>query len=964
MVKIFIQNATLLIALSFIYAAIRWYKPNNDLSFKIYSGILFGFVAIAAMMMPYEFYPGIFYDGRSVILTLVGFWLGGYSVFISAIIASIYRLYIGGAGVWAGVATIFFCSIIGLFFYVIYKEKLHQLKFYILVLIGFVSHLIMLGSQLLLPQKEVFTILKHIWIPVIIVFPLAFAIIAFLFQILEKYFANDRILKEAEELYRTTLFSIGDAVICTDKHGKINQMNKVAESLTGWLFKEAKDKKLEEVFKIISEIDRQKVKNPVDEVLEKGVIVGLANHTLLITKNGYEIPIADSGAPIVSNNEIIGVVLVFRDQTEEREQKKKLISSEAKYREREYWLRESQRVGRIGTYNIDIENDKWTGSEVMDEIFGISKDETHNLSTWIDLIHPNHKEEVKAYFTSIIKENKRFEKSYKIIRRNDGAERWVSNTGEVQFNENGKGVRMFGTISDITDRNNYELQLEESERSFRKLFENHSAVKLLINPETAEIVKANQAAADFYGWTIDELESMKVSDISIDSEEAVNREVKNSILNERVHYEFKHRLKNGNIRDIEIFTSKTDYKGSVLLHSIVHDITERNLLLNNLVEAKERAEEGERLKTAFLANMSHEIRTPLNGIIGFTNILVEDDDLSKDKKQEYAQIIHKSTTGLLKIINDILDISRLETGKNVIEYNAFDVDKMLLTVYNVFSNKLDDKASKSIQFQIKKPDQPISIISDENRLIQVFSNLIENAFKFTSQGVISFGVYNITDTQIEFFVSDTGIGIPKEKQQLIFDRFAQAENGFARSYGGSGLGLAIVRKLIELMDGEIHIESEVGIGTRFKFTLPVVNAKGEKITDNQAEVIEHKLAFKTSAKILIVEDDSVSRLYLESILEPHFSRIFFADSGAQALQLFESEFPDIILMDIGLPDINGLDVVRKIRETNTKVKIVAQTAYAMAGDRNNSIAAGCNEYLSKPVKANLLLQTLKKCIDN
>ena len=372
--------------------------------------------------------------------------------------------------------------------------------------------------------------------------------------------------------------------------------------------------------------------------------------------------------------------------------------------------------------------------------------------------------------------------------------------------------------------------------------------------------------------------------------------------------------------------------------SMAPDITQRKRVQNELITAKEKAEESERLKTAFLANMSHEIRTPLNGILGFTNLLTDDGELPQTRKQEFATIINKSAEGLLKIINDILDISRLETGKSGIEQKPFDAVKTLSSVHSIFQKKMVDSGTNNVELIVKKPVVPLIFNTDENRLIQIFSNLLDNALRFTSEGSVTFGISKIEENSAELFVADTGVGIPKEKHSEIFDRFIQADNSTTRSYGGTGLGLSIVKKLLELMGAEITVESETGKGSVFRFRLPVFSTKesDEKVSnENPAKPGE-----TMNTKILVVEDDSVSRLYFSQILKKHTSELLFAETGKEAMQLFETQKPDVILMDIGLPDINGLDVVRKIRETNQKVVIIAQTAYAMIDDRQKALEAG------------------------
>ena len=1088
MTGILIQNTSLLITLSFFYVIIQWYRQKKETSFQLISGLWFGVVAVAAMMMPYEYQPGTIYDGRSVVLTLAGFWGGGYSALVSAIIAGAYQIYIGAEGAWAGLATIIFCGTTGVIFRQVFKGRLNELKIVNLWVIGLVSHAFMLASQMLLPDHPLL-VLKNIWFPVIIILPVAFVIIARLFQMTDRHINKNQEITEAKELYRTTLLSISDAVICTDEKGKITQMNKIAEGLTGWRFSEAKGKMLEEVFRIINEYNRQEVENPFTKIIKYGTIVGLANHTLLISKEGNEIPIADSGAPIFSKGRTVGVVLVFRDQTEEKRQQKKLRESEAICREREFWLRESQRVGKIGSYDLDIKNDRWSSSEILDKILGIPDNTTHNIESWLAVVHPGHKEEMIDYFLNdVLKNRKIFEKEHKIIRGNDGAERWLLVHGELSFNEVGEPVRIFGTIQDITKRKQFERQLreseersrkavlnapipimvhdedgkvitlsegwnhfsgyqieeiptlaewtrkaygekakeienyignifkenktvfsgefqittktgekriwnfyttplglsgdkkimlsmapditqrikmkeqlEESERSYRLLFEKHTAAKFLIDPDTGEIIKANKAASDFYGWSINKLQTMNISEINILSGEEVKAAMKRALGNRHIYFEFKHRLSNGSIKDVEVFSSQTEYKGKLLLHSIVHDVTEKKRLMNELIEAKEHAEESNRLKSAFLANMSHEIRTPLNGIVGFTNLLTTEKDLSEDAKLQYSQIINKSTEGLLKIINDILDIARLEAGKSVIEQKPFDVGKLLSSIFLMFSKKLKDEGRKDVELLLNMAPQTVIVNSDENRLTQIFSNLLDNAIRFTQSGTVNFGISKIKSGRVEFFVSDTGIGIPGEKHQIIFESFIQADARMSRSYGGTGLGLAIVRKLLELMGGEIFLESESGKGSHFSFYLPYSENQTELVVNIEQDekdyfTVQEGLDSKT--KILVVEDDEVSRFYLLNILKRRFQKLLFAENGEKAMTLYKSESPDFILMDIRLPDINGLEIVKQIRENDRKVKIIAQTAYAMSGDKENARKAGCNDFITKPVKPELLFEKL------
>ena len=514
---------------------------------------------------------------------------------------------------------------------------------------------------------------------------------------------------------------------------------------------------------------------------------------------------------------------------------------------------------------------------------------------------------------------------------------------------------MLSIAPDVTERKNALEALTKSEQDYRNLFENHSAVKLLVDPENGNIVKANHAAAKFYGWSIEQLETMNIGHLNTLPPIELKRALENALLKKQPYFEFKHRLANATIRNVEVFTSISEYEEKRLLHSIIQDVTEKNRIFDELIIAKEKAEESERLKSAFLANMSHEIRTPLNGILGFTSLLTEDENLSKETKLEFAAIINKNSEGLLKIISDILDISRLEAGKTIMEKKPFDVIKMLQTIYSVFNKRLADSGRQNIDIKLIVPENHIILNSDENRLTQVISNLLDNALKFTSEGNITFGIVKSIKTQLELFVSDTGIGISKEKQHLVFDRFSQAEDSTSRHYGGSGLGLAIVKKLIELMEGEILLESEPGKGSIFRIFLPI------KLDSYIHEEVRQSPKFdfsKQANSILVVEDDPASQRLLSHVLKTHSQDLFLAINGKEALSLAEIRKPDIILMDISLPDSNGLDVVREIRKSDANVYIIAQTAYAMADDEQKALEAGCNDFITKPLKVDLLFQKL------
>lgn len=387
------------------------------------------------------------------------------------------------------------------------------------------------------------------------------------------------------------------------------------------------------------------------------------------------------------------------------------------------------------------------------------------------------------------------------------------------------------------------------------------------------------------------------------------------------------------------------------------DITNQKQTESELTKAKEKAEESERLKSAFLANMSHEIRTPMNGILGFAELL-KDHKLRGEEQQKFIGIIEKSGTRLLNIINNIISLSKIESHQIEVSVTVTNVNEQIEFIYQFF--KLEaEKKNLHLTFQNALPANDAYIKTDMEKLYAVLTNLVKNAIKFTQTGSIVFG-YQLKDEFLEFFVKDSGPGIPDEQKEIIFERFRQGSESLSRNYEGAGLGLSISKGYVEILGGKIWVKNnpdvnslngnQINTGSIFYFTLPAHSLiKSEKLIedstiDNEITVPDKKL------KILIVDDDKTSELLLRKIFKKDAEEFLHVPNGIEAITTCKSN-PDIdlILMDMKLPGMNGYEATRKIREFNTEVTIIAQTAYALPGDRENSILAGCNDYISKPI---------------
>ncbi len=408
----------------------------------------------------------------------------------------------------------------------------------------------------------------------------------------------------------------------------------------------------------------------------------------------------------------------------------------------------------------------------------------------------------------------------------------------------------------------------------------------------------------------------------------------------------------------------TDSSGSSKAYVIIiTDITERLNFIESLKQAKLEAEESDRLKTAFLANMSHEIRTPMNSIVGFSNLLTEP-EIQQSKKEEYLNHILRSSNSLINLIDDIIDISKIEAGQLNVNLSGYKVNDLVNDVYYTFkdSNKNPDL---TYQLDIPPDSDYIKVKTDPLRVRQILTNLVGNATKFTEKGSIEIG-YRIKDhnlkQSIEFYVKDTGIGIPEDKLDVIFDRFRQIDDSRTRRFGGTGLGLAISKRLVELLGGSLRVESVVDQGSVFYFCLPYEPQKRETVKDT---VPFSGSGYNWTGKtILIAEDENSNFEVLKAALNRTNIKILRAFNGEEAVAIVNKDKTiNLVLMDIRMPKLNGYDATKQIKSFKPDLPVVSITAYAMSEDESKSLNAGCDLYISKPIRPTKLLSLLNDFLE-
>ena len=379
-----------------------------------------------------------------------------------------------------------------------------------------------------------------------------------------------------------------------------------------------------------------------------------------------------------------------------------------------------------------------------------------------------------------------------------------------------------------------------------------------------------------------------------------------------------------------------------------------------LYEAKVKAEESDLLKSAFLANMSHEIRTPMNGIIGFTSLLKEA-DLTSEEMHQYIDIINKSGERLLSTINDIIDISKIDSHQMQLSIEEISVNEIIYDLYNFFKIQCD---ANKVNLKLDITSNDLRINSDRTKFNSILTNLIKNAVKFTDNGEITIG-YKKESEHYLFYIKDTGIGIPKNRQKAIFNRFVQADIKDVNAFQGSGLGLSIAKAYVEMLEGKIWVESEINEGATFYFTVPLEKVINNNLEDSNKEK-EHM--FTTSIKklkILIAEDDIISFTFLSTLLSKLGHEIIHAENGKKAIEICKSQNDiDIILMDIKMPEVDGLEATMEIRKFNNSVYIIAQSAYVFEDDFINSKKVGCNEFITKPIAKDELINMINKFIES
>ncbi|MBI4501307.1 MAG: PAS domain S-box protein [Gemmatimonadetes bacterium] len=632
----------------------------------------------------------------------------------------------------------------------------------------------------------------------------------------------------SEERLRVTLASIGDAVIATDDQGRVTRLNAVAESLTGWTEVDALGRRLEEVFVIITEDSRRPAENPVGRVLREGVIAGLANHTVLVSKDGREIPVDDSAAPILTaDGRVAGVVMVFRDVTSRRQAEQEradLVENERAARVKaetaEQRLRIALEAGRMGTWQWTIGTGEVKWSPGLEAIHGYAPGTfAGTFEAFEKEVYPEDRESLRHAISEALEQRRDHQVEYRIVRA-DGAVRWVEGRGQLFCDADGRPERMVGVCSDITER-------KQAEERFRLAIDAAPTAMIMVD-QHGTIVLVNALTESLLGYARHELIGQPVDQLVPVRFRHAHPQYRSSFFDELrrrpmgAGRELYARRKDDSEVPVEIGLSPFRTADGVFVLAAVTDITARQQAEHAERAAKRQAEEANRAKDQFLAIVSHELRTPLNAIVGWADMLRKG-MVPESRRERAAETIFANAKRQAQLIDELLDISRILSGKLVLERTAIHLRSAVHAAAEAVQPSAD---AKRIAIAVEADSTIGLFYADPTRLQQILGNLLSNAAKYSEPGTQITVAGEAAGGEVVLSVTNVGPEIPPEELPRLFDRFYRTPASERGGTRGIGLGLYIARGLVEAHGGRIWVESGTGGVTTFRFTLPA-SASGD-----------------------------------------------------------------------------------------------------------------------------------------
>lgn len=759
-------------------------------------------------------------------------------------------------------------------------------------------------------------------------------------------------LHEQSEWLRVTLSSIGDAVITTDRDGGVTFLNPVAEALTGWTQREAAGRPLEAIFTIVNEESRQSVENPAVRALREGVTLGLANHSLLIARDGTERPIDDSAAPIRNEaGEVAGVVLVFRDISERRQYEHEVEEALAYAHEIISTLREPFLV-------LDGGLMVRTANAAFYQTFHVSEDQTEGRLLY-DLGDGQWDiPKLRELLGEVIPED--------LTLRDFEVEHDFPGIGPRSMLLNARRFPPEGTnpkllllaIEDATDRRRADAALLGSELRYRRLFQTAKDGILILDANTMTILDSNPFMSGLLGYEPEEFLGKELWQIGLfrDREES---QAAYRTLREEGYIRYDHLplvTRGGREVEVEFVSNVYEVDGCRVAQCNIRDITERSRLERQAREQAKALADLHRRKDEFLAMLSHELRNPLSPILNAVHLMALDGDESPIRREAQG-IIVRQVGQLARLVDDLLEVARITTGRVRLDPHRLDVRSVVENAVGSARPLIDRRRH---DLSVSLPSQPVWLHADPTRLEQVVVNLLNNAAKYTDEGGQIWLDVRQDGDEMVLGVRDSGVGIAPEVLPHIFDLFTQADRSLDRSQGGLGIGLSLVRHLVEMHRGTVAVHSGgLGRGSEFTLRLPVLLSP---VGHEPPAPTRPASGGAPGRRILVVDDNHDSADILARLLRTSGHEVRTAYTGLTALDLGDF-LPEVVLLDIGLPEIDGYEVARRLRRLPRLegVTLVAMTGYGRDSDRQLAREAGFDTHLTKPVdfvKVQELLTTL------